>query len=90
MSEMRQAKRLAFDHLLTEVLEFSAVDEITRSMADLGYDSIDDLTTMTEDEIMSLTYSESNSERKVPAKQKRSYTQCGGVISRPLKGRMVQ
>ena len=48
----------AFQHVMTEVLQFTPKSEIMLAFDELGYDSICDLNSMSEKEIMTLTFSD--------------------------------
>lgn len=72
MTSSRQKKKDVYEHIMQNVLEFQEDDPIMMlAMNDLQYDNIDDLATMTQDEIMNLSYPEKDTEKSVPMKSKK-------------------
>ena len=54
--DIRQKKRQAFNHVMKIVLEWDDDDTIMQAILILKYEDINDIETMSEEEIMQLTY----------------------------------
>ena len=67
----QKRKKDAFDHVMGTVLHFAADSAMMKAMKDLEYGKIDDIATMTREEVMELEYQESGTTLKVPMKSKK-------------------
>ncbi|MEL6802173.1 MAG: hypothetical protein AAFO91_00130, partial [Bacteroidota bacterium] len=66
-----QAKKDAFVHVMDKVLGFADDSPMMKAMKELAYDEIDDIATMSQDEVMGLEYPDGAVTKKVPMKQRK-------------------
>ena len=68
----KKAKEDAFKHVLNTVLGFAATDSIMTALSELGYDEIDDIATMSKEEVLGLEYTDATgTTKKVAMKQRK-------------------